>query len=122
MRGTPVSTLLAGEIESLLHCRSYRRYPPLYVYRAKYVDRVFLCMLWLGMLWLDPGKWENNYLIITFNAEARITLCTEQYSTLQYRGYQDTPGPGEEEGLQSTNDMIFTRDNNNLFSSLKILQ
>ena len=26
-------------------------------------------------------KWENNYLIITFNAEARITLCTVQYST-----------------------------------------
>ena len=28
-------------------------------------------------------KWENNYLIITFNAEARITLSTLQYSTVQ---------------------------------------
>ena len=28
-------------------------------------------------------KWENNYLIITFNTEARITACTVR-----------VPGPG----------------------------
>ena len=68
-------------------------------------------------------KWENNYLIITFNTEARITACTVsalQYSTVQ--GYQDTLGPSQGEGQQATNDMMVTRDNNYLFSSLKILQ
>ena len=44
-------------------------------------------------------KWENNYLIITFNTEARITACTVsalQYSTVQ--GYQDTLGPSQGRG------------------------
>ena len=38
-------------------------------------------------------KWENNYLIITFNTEARITACTVSAVHYTVQGYQDTLGP-----------------------------
>ena len=54
----PLSTFLAGEIESLL-CSSYRYSS--HSIDTKYAVYGYSLVCYGAVVRLDPGKWENNY-------------------------------------------------------------